>query len=212
MSSVSRPERMRSALTALERMPSAPWSSAYWRDQEQRRRLGQAIGAEIGAGVHRLLRGVEQQAAAQALRAHDAHGVLRHALVRPEIELEALAQGRLVDRRRSCPARPRRRWRRRCRRRRRSRRPCRRPRAPRPALVTSQAMAKPLTLETSRSSTTTSAPSRAKAAAVAAPMPEAPPVTTAMRRASGFSAAALSLACSSDQYSMSKMSGSGMHL
>ena len=29
MSSVSRPVRMRSALTALERMPSLPWSSAY---------------------------------------------------------------------------------------------------------------------------------------------------------------------------------------
>ena len=77
--------------------------------------------------------------------------------------------------------------------------------------VTSQAMAKPFTLETSRSITTTSAPSLANAAAVAAPMPEAPPVTAAMRRASGFSAAELSLACSSDQYSMSKMSGSGMH-
>ena len=58
---------------------------------------------------------------------------------------------------------------------------------------------------------TTCMPASTSAMVIALPMPCAPPVTTAMRRASGFSAAELSLACSSDQYSMSKMSGSGMH-
>ena len=65
--------------------------------QEQGRGLGQAIGTEVRARIHRLLGGVEQQAAAQPLGAHDTHGVLRHALVGPEIELEALAQHGLVD-------------------------------------------------------------------------------------------------------------------
>ena len=50
-------------------------------------------------------------------------------------------------------------------------------------------------------------PPAAKALAVAAPMPEPPPVTTATWRASGFSAALPSLACSSDQYSTSNMIG-----
>ena len=40
ISSVSRPERMRSALTAFERMPSAPWSSAYCRDRNRVAALG----------------------------------------------------------------------------------------------------------------------------------------------------------------------------
>ena len=44
--------------------------------------------------------------------------------------------------------------------------------------------------------------------AVAAPMPEPPPVTIATWRASTFSAALPSLACSSDQYSMSNISAS----
>ena len=44
--------------------------------------------------------------------------------------------------------------------------------------------------------------------AVAAPMPRPPPVTSATWRASGFSAALPSLACSSDQYSMSNRSAS----
>src|SRR5476651_817647 len=65
--------------------------------EEERRGLGQPVGAEVGSRVHRLLGRVEQQAATQPLRLHEAHGILRHALVRPEVELEALAQGRLVD-------------------------------------------------------------------------------------------------------------------
>jgi hypothetical protein len=87
---------MRSALTALARMPSAVVERVL-AHQEQRGGLGQAVGAEVGAGVHRLLGHVEQQAAAGALRQHDAHGRLGHALVAVEVELEALAQDGLVD-------------------------------------------------------------------------------------------------------------------
>ena len=65
--------------------------------QRQRRRLGQAVGAEAGAGVERLLRSVEQQAAAGALRPQDPHRRAGDLLVCPEIELEALAQHALVD-------------------------------------------------------------------------------------------------------------------
>ncbi len=75
--------------------------------------------------------------------------------------------------------------------------------------VTSQATARmrfpARTPETSRSSTATSAPSAAKAAAVAAPMAPAPPVTTTTWRSRRFSAALPSLACSRDQYSISKV-------
>ena len=53
-------------------------------------------------------------------------------------------------------------------------------------------------------------PSARNAAAQAAPIPDAPPVITATWRASGFSAPLPSFACSSDQYSISNMSGSGI--
>ncbi len=66
--------------------------------QEQRRGLGQTVGPEILAGIDRLLRDVEQEAAAGALRLHHAHGVLRHRLMGEEIELEGVAQGRVVHR------------------------------------------------------------------------------------------------------------------
>jgi hypothetical protein len=69
------PERMRSALTALARMPSLAVIERILLHQEQRRRLRQAIRPEILARIDRLLRHVEQQAAARALRRHDAHGV-----------------------------------------------------------------------------------------------------------------------------------------
>jgi hypothetical protein len=49
----------------------------------------------------------------------------------------------------------------------------------------------------------TSAPCFAMALAVAAPIPEPPPVISATWRANGFSAAFPSLACSNDQYSTS---------
>ena len=94
--------------------------------QEQRRRLRQPIGAEIRPRVHRLLRHVEQQAAAGALRQHDLHRRLRHALVAVEIQLEALAAASPRRPRRCGPARRRRRSTPRYRRRRRSRRSCRR--------------------------------------------------------------------------------------
>ncbi len=58
------------------------------------------------------------------------------------------------------------------------------------------------------SSTATSQPSAANALAVAEPMAPAPPVTTATWRARRFSALLPSFACSSDQYSMSKVSAS----
>ena len=60
----------------------------------------------------------------------------------------------------------------------------------------------------SMSRSATSAPASTIARAVATPMVPAPPVTTAIWPASGFSAAWPSLACSSDQYSMSNRSAS----
>ena len=48
--------------------------------EEERRRLGQAVGAEVGAWVHRLLGDIEQQAAAGALRQPDAYRGLGDAL------------------------------------------------------------------------------------------------------------------------------------
>ena len=65
--------------------------------QEQGRRFRQTIGAEIRPRVHRLLGGVEQQAAAGALREHDLDRGLRDALMAVEIQLEALPQHRFVD-------------------------------------------------------------------------------------------------------------------
>src|SRR4029078_160905 len=56
----------------------------------------QTVGAELLALIHRLLRVVEQQAAACPLRLHDAHGVLRDCLMGEEIQLEGLAQRRLI--------------------------------------------------------------------------------------------------------------------
>ena len=61
-----------------------------------------------------------------------------------------------------------------------------------------------------RSSIATCAPSAANAFAVAAPIPEPPPVTITILRCRGFSSDFPSLACSSDQYSMSKKSYSGI--
>ena len=161
---------MRSALTAFDADAVGAVIERVLAHQEQGRRLGQAVGTEIGPRIDRLLGGVEQQAAAQALGAHHPHGILGHALMGPEIELEALAQGRLVDV--ADPALPRRagigdhdvdtaigRG-------------DLRSKAARTSagLVTSQAMARPFTLPAislaragSWSSATSSAPSRAKA-------------------------------------------------
>ena len=117
-SSVSRPERMRSALTRVGADAVRAVIDRVLAHQEQRRGLGQAVGPEIRARIDRLLGDVEQQAAAGALRQHDLHGGLRDALMAEEIQLEALAQRSLRRPRRCGPARPRRRSRRRCRRRR----------------------------------------------------------------------------------------------
>ena len=78
--------------------------------------------------------------------------------------------------------------------------PCR---AAKPFVTSSSAVA-------SISASMTQAPSRRKRSAVAAPMPPAPPVTSAIRPASvlGFGIRC-SLASSSSQYSMSKASCSG---
>ena len=65
--------------------------------QEQRRGLGQAVRPEIRSRVHGLLRHVEQQTTAGALREHDFHRRLRHPLVAVEVQLEALSQNRLGD-------------------------------------------------------------------------------------------------------------------
>ena len=140
-SSVSRPERMRSALTRVGADAVGAVVERVLAQEEQRRGLGQAIGAEVRAGVDRLLGGVEQQAAAGALRQHDLHCGLRHALVAEEVQLETLAQGRLVDLADPALPAPRRRWRRRCRRRRRRATTCVKGRADRGASVTSQASA-----------------------------------------------------------------------
>ena len=78
-------------------MPSLAVIERVLPHQKQGRRLRQAVGAEIGSGIDRLLGNIEQQAAAGALRPHDLHGGLRDALVAVEIQLEALAQHRLVD-------------------------------------------------------------------------------------------------------------------
>ena len=58
--------------------------------QEQGGGLGQAIGAEFGARIDRLLGGVEQEAAAAPLGAHDPHRMLRHPLIGEKNELETL--------------------------------------------------------------------------------------------------------------------------
>ncbi len=58
---------------------------------------------------------------------------------------------------------------------------------------------------------TTAAPSAARRFAIALPMPDAAPVTSAMRVASGFGAGIRwSLASSSAQYSMRNFSASSM--
>jgi hypothetical protein len=77
MSSVRRPLRIRSALTALARMPP-----------------------EVAPGIDRLLGGVEQQDAAGALAEQDRRGRLGDPLMGEEIELEAVPQhlvGNLAD-------------------------------------------------------------------------------------------------------------------
>src|SRR5436305_3243045 len=66
-------------------------------NEEERRRLWQAVGPGLGAGIDRLLRDVEQEASAGALRQHDPDGVLGDGLVREEIELEAVPQHRILD-------------------------------------------------------------------------------------------------------------------
>ena len=88
---------MRSALTRVGADAVGAVIDRVLAHQEQRRGLGQAVGAEVRPRIHRLLRDVEQQAAAGALRQHDLHRGLRDALVAEEIQLEALAQHRLVD-------------------------------------------------------------------------------------------------------------------
>ena len=65
--------------------------------QQHGRGLGQAVGPEIRAGVHRLLGEIEQEHAAGALLQHDAHRLLGHGLVGEEIELEALPQQLVGD-------------------------------------------------------------------------------------------------------------------
>ncbi len=55
---------MRSAFTALARMPSPPWSSAYWRIRNSVAALGSRRDRSRSR-IHRLLGRVEQQAAAQ---------------------------------------------------------------------------------------------------------------------------------------------------
>ena len=94
---VSRPERTRSALTALARIPSHPWSSAYWRTRKSVAALGKPIRTEIGPRIDGLLGDIEQKAAAGFLRQHDPHRSLRNALMPEEIELETLAQYRFID-------------------------------------------------------------------------------------------------------------------
>ena len=96
-SSVSRPERMRSALTRVGADAVGAVIDRVLAHQQQGRGLGQAVGAEVRPRVDRLLGDVEQQAAAGALRQHDLHRGLRDALVAEEIQLEALAQDRFVD-------------------------------------------------------------------------------------------------------------------
>ena len=59
--------------------------------QGERRRFGDAVGTEIRPRIDRLLRDIEQQTAAGALRQHDFHRGLRDALVAVEIQLETLA-------------------------------------------------------------------------------------------------------------------------
>ena len=88
---------MRSALTRVGADAVGAVVDRVLPHQQQRRGLGQAVGAEVRPRIHRLLRHVEQQAAAGALRQHDLHRGLRHALVAEEVQLEALAQHRLVD-------------------------------------------------------------------------------------------------------------------
>jgi len=65
--------------------------------QRQRRRFRETVRAEIRAGADRLLRDIEQQAAAGLLRRQDPQRVLCDALMREEIELEGLAQQLVVD-------------------------------------------------------------------------------------------------------------------
>ena len=67
-------------------------------DQKQGRRLGRTIGSEAGPRIHRLLGGVEQQAAAVALRPHDPDGVPGDGLVGEEVQFEAFAEGLFVHR------------------------------------------------------------------------------------------------------------------
>ena len=65
--------------------------------QKKRRRLRQTVGAEIGARIDRLFRGVEQQAAAGALRQHHRDRGLGDGLVGEEVKLEAVAEDFVRD-------------------------------------------------------------------------------------------------------------------
>ena len=81
----------------LERMPACPYSNAYCLAKNSVAALGNPIGAEARAGVHRLFGRVEQQSPARTLDQHHPHCVLRHRIMAKEVELEALSQGPVVD-------------------------------------------------------------------------------------------------------------------
>ncbi len=204
---------MRSALTALARMPSAPQSSAYCFIKASVADFGKPIRAEIPARIHRLLRDVEQQAAAEALRLHRPHRVLRDMLMSEEIELEGAAQQFVVDR--SDIALPRgagigddnvdaaeglgdaverfahlRRF---------------------GDIALDGQHAPAARFGNVAIEDRDLGPFLREGLAVAAPIPLAPPVTTAMWRARRGAAPLPSLACSSDQYSTSNMSDSETH-
>ena len=61
------------------------------------RRLGQAVGAEIGTGIERLFRRVEQQHPTHTLGQHHPNRGFGHILMGEEIELETLSKLGVVD-------------------------------------------------------------------------------------------------------------------
>ena len=199
---------MRSALTALERMPCGPRSTAYWRMSATSAAFGDGVGAEVRARVEGALRRVEEQAAAASLREHHLGRGAGDVLVRRAGS--ARASGGARRRRSAVCKQPRRRVARvrdddvepaeggtDGRGERAShpsglrhvgpdRRDARRSTASRARAA--RRLRAPLRR---RSESTTCAPARGSARAVARPMPDAAPVTSAIRRASGAGAGGL---------------------
>ena len=208
---------MRSALTAFARIPKRPRSTAYCRISATSAAFATAYGPKPGPGLNALLLALKRSAPPRPCAHHDrGRRARRRCCARARFSssdgaapLALFGVSRPPFRRRCRRSRRRCRGRRTLRSRRAARAPLRRvgdvgvdarDLEPRASLLCAASSAS-VAIERR----TTCAPSREERA-VALPMPDAAPVTSATRRASGSSAAFLSFACSRLQYSTSNRS------